>query len=178
MDADDRAHFQQEETLRDGRKVVLRAIRADDKEGLQEGLSRMSEKSRYTRFFGPKLKISDEELRRFTELDYENHVGLVAEVIEDGEPHIVAGARYIVIEQSPRIVAEVAFGVADDFQRQGIASMMMRRLIALARDEGIDEFQALVLSQNTDMLHVFAHCGLPQSTSREGAAIALRFDLH
>ena len=175
MNHHDREHYDVHEILRDGREVHLRSIRPSDKAGLQDGMSRLSRDAIYTRFHGVKDHLSERELRYFTEIDHDSHVALVGEVEVDGAPLLVAAARFVTVEREPRLVAEVAFAVADDFQGLGIATLMLKHLIAIARDEGIQEFQALVLKFNQPMLDVFARCGLPRKTGRAAAGV---LDIH
>ncbi len=68
------------EVMRDGRPIRIRAIRPDDKQRLLEHFAHLSPRSVYYRFFGLKRSLDDQDLRRFTELDFVNHVGLVATV--------------------------------------------------------------------------------------------------
>ena len=65
-----------DEMLRDGSPIHIRAILPADKDLLFEHFSGLSENSRYTRFFGAKRTLTRDELARFTELDFDNQVGL------------------------------------------------------------------------------------------------------
>src|ERR687893_561308 len=79
--------------LRDGTCVVVREIRADDAPALQRLVGRSSERSIELRFFGPMKELSDEEARRFAEVDGKDRFALVALDPED-EGEIVAVVRY------------------------------------------------------------------------------------
>lgn len=177
MDHSEREHYDVQETLRDGRALHLRAIRPSDKASLQEGMQRLTRDDIYKRFHGAKDHLSERELRYFTEVDFDSHVALIGEVQVDGQPLPVAVARYVIVERTPRLVAEVAFTVANDFQRLGIATLMLKHLVIIARDEGIQEFQALVLKFNKSMLDVFDRCGLPRKTGRSGEVLDIHFML-
>jgi GNAT superfamily N-acetyltransferase len=152
------------ETLRDGRKVEIRAQRVSDRAMLREALIQMSEEARYRRFFAPKRSFTQKEVDFYLNIDFVSHVALV--VVLDGA--IVGGARYIVSEPGR---AEVAFSVDDAHQGQGIASALMRHLATIARTAGLTELFAEVLPANAPMLKVFERCGLPMRQARDGGVV-------
>ncbi len=163
--------------LRDGGSIHLRAIRPDDKARLVDHFERMSARSVYFRFFASKLRLTDDELRRFTEIDFVSHVALVATLRERGEEQIIGVARYIVVpitSGEPKR-AEVAFAVADAHQGRGIATLLLERLAHIARDNGIDEFEASVLGENNRMLEVFSTSGFRVRRSIEGGVFCVTF---
>src|SRR3954465_766324 len=144
------------ETLRNGRRVEIRALRRDDRAGLVAAVGRASAQSLFRRFFAAKRGFTEQEIAFFMNIDFINHVALVAVVDEDGRPVIVGGARYIVGQ--PR-TAEVAFAVVDEHQGQGIGAALMRHLAAIARRSGLNELIAEVLPENVPMLKVFENSG-------------------
>lgn len=162
--------------LRDGRELLVRAIRPDDKPALQDGLHRLSDESAYFRFFQSKHEPSAKELAYFTEVDFAAHVALVAIVVEEG-PRVVGVGRYIVCEVEPIRAAEIAFAVDDAHQGLGIATILLRHLAKIARAAGVTEFRASVLSDNHKMLRVFARWGLPQRHTTEGGVVEVRLSL-
>jgi GNAT superfamily N-acetyltransferase len=152
------------EILRDGRTVEIRALRPDDRTGLLAAVGRTSQQSLYRRFFAFKRGFTDREVDFYVNVDFVDHVALVAVLEEDGQPVIVGGARYIVVRAGE---AEVAFVVDDAHQRQGIGAALMRHLAALARQAGLKELSAEVLSENAAMLKVFETSGLGTTIRRE-----------
>ena len=157
------------ETLRDGRRVEIRALRPDDRSGLEEAVGRSSAaESLYRRFFAVRRSFSESEVAFFLNVDFVSHVALVAVADEGGRPVIIGGGRYIVVQPGQ---AEVAFGVVDQYQGQGIGAALMRHLIALAREAGLKELIAEVLPENTPMLKVFKKSGLPMTTTREPGVV-------
>ena len=161
------------ESLRDGRRVEIRALRPDDRSGFAEAVSRSSAESLRRRFFGPKRTFTEQEVSFFVNVDFVNHVALVAVAEEGGQSTIVGGARYIVVGPGQ---AEVAFNVVDQSQGQGVGAALMRHVTAIAREAGIKELIADVLQENTPMLRVFEKSGLRMSTTRKGgvAHVVLR----
>ena len=89
----DPLHYSVDEVLRDGGSIRIRAIRPDDKVRLFEHFSGLSPQSRYQRFFGAKRVLSREELAALTELDFDNHVALVATLNDGNEERFIGVGR-------------------------------------------------------------------------------------
>jgi GNAT superfamily N-acetyltransferase len=168
-------HYLAEERLLDGRPVVLRAIRAEDKEGLRKGFQRLSERSVYLRFFQAKKDLTEQELRYFTELDFESHVGLLAILTENGEERGIGVGRYIV--EPGTGAAEIAFVVDDSHHGQGVGTLLLRHLARIARAQGLERFHAYVLFDNKQMLEVFEHAGFPMERALQGNVIRVSLAL-
>ena len=162
--------------LRDGGSVHIRAIRPADQPRLLAFFQQLSARSVYFRFFQTKTRLTDEELRYFTELDFRHHVGLVATLWEGEEEHIIAVGRYICPpSDNPPSRAEVAFAVADAHQGSGLGTLLLEHLADIARDQGITEFEADVLGENNRMLQVFATSGFEIQRSIEGGVLHVAF---
>lgn len=159
--------FSAHETLRNGKEIEVRALRPDDRDALIGAVDRTSAQSLYRRFFAVKRSFSEQEISFFLNIDFVTHVALVAVLNEDGHSSLVGGARYVMIEAGR---AEVALAVVDEHQGHGIGKILLRHLAAIARNAGVMEFVADVLSQNVAMLHLFAGIGLSVSATREGSA--------
>jgi GNAT superfamily N-acetyltransferase len=157
------ARYSAMDRLRDGRRVEIRALRPEDEGDFLAAVDRTSAQSLYRRFFGAKRYFSEQERAFFLNVDFTNHVALVAVVEAESRAAIVAGGRYVVLR--PR-VAEVAFVVIDDYQGQGIGAALLRHLAAIARSAGLKELVAEVLPENISMLKVFEKSGLKLSTKR------------
>lgn len=153
------ANYSTKATSRDGREILIRSIRPEDKMFFEDEFKHLSPESRYYRFFTPKTELTAKELKYFSELDFVNHVGLIA-FIKDGGAFIAAGTgRYIVVgSDAPSISAEVAFDVKEEYQNNGIATILLAELTVIARNSGIRRFIAYVISSNTKMLSVFRAC--------------------
>jgi RimJ/RimL family protein N-acetyltransferase len=161
--------------LRDGRPLVIRALKPEDRADLIRAVERSSAQSLYRRFFSPKRALTEGEIAYFLHVDFADHVALVASVDEDGHPVIVGGGRYIVVEPGK---AEIAFAVVDQYQGKGVGTALMRHLAAIAYEAGLRELTAEVLSDNISMLKVFAKCGLPASTTHEAGVVHVALQLH
>jgi RimJ/RimL family protein N-acetyltransferase len=144
------------EHLRDGRAILVRALRPDDQADMLAAIDRTSIQSLQRRFFVAKRGFSEQEQDFFMQIDFVNHVALVTEIEENGHRAIVGGGRYVVVQPGQ---AELAFVVIDAYQGQGIGTMLMRHLLVIARKAGLNELTADVLSENVAMLGVFKRFG-------------------
>jgi len=168
------AEYEAVEALRDGRRFKIRALRPDDRAGVLSAVGRSSPQSLYRRFFSPRRDFTEEEIARFVNVDFVNHVALVAELEEAGRGVIIGGGRYIAVEPEK---AEVAFVVADHYQGQGVGTALMRHLATIARDAGLKQLIAEVLADNIPMLEVFAKSGLRLNTTREAGLVHVALHL-
>lgn len=142
-------------TLLDGTVASIRPIRPDDAAGLVAFHDHLSVETVYRRFFGIHPHLSPKEVKRFTQVDYEDRLALVAEI----GGRLAAVARYDRRPGTDR--AEVAFVVADAYQHLGLGTLLLHRLAAAARDRGVAVFQAETLMRNQLMREVFRHAGFP-----------------
>ena len=159
--------FRARAALRDGTAVCLRAIRPDDKERMRTAFGKLSPQTVYKRFFHHMTDLTSGALREATELDFRDHVSLALTVEDETREKLIALGQFVRIGPGADC-AEVAFVVADDYQRRGAATLLLQHLVRLARTLGIRELLALVLEDNRDMLEVFEHSKLPLRQSFEG----------
>jgi RimJ/RimL family protein N-acetyltransferase len=170
--------FTTAEQLKDGTPVTIRVIRPDDKGRIVAAFRALEPETIYTRYFQYKTELTDEELRRATEVDFVNNVALVVTIGRGKGETIIGGARYVAYpgEDTGRS-AEIAFTVEEDYQGQGIASSLLRHLIRIARDKGLARFVAEVLPSNGSMLGVFSRCGLPMKVERLADVVHVTLEL-
>ena len=159
------------ETLRDGTAVTVSSAGANDGPKIRRAFLNLEPDTVYTRFFGYKAEVSDAELGRITEADFERAVALLVTIGADEDEVVIGGASYFVSAAAAGRSAELAFTVEEDFQSRGIGSLLMRHIIAIAREKGLDRLEADVLSRNRPMLNVFRRCGLPMTVRHEGDVI-------
>ncbi|MDD2759248.1 MAG: N-acetyltransferase, partial [Methylomonas sp.] len=104
--------------LKDGEWVDFRPVKPYDGQTIQNGMRALSDQSRYFRFFSPIVKLSDEQLHYFTEVDQHNHVAWIALAHDKIEQLGVGIARFIRFQHQAHI-AEFAVTVVDSYQRRG-----------------------------------------------------------
>lgn len=139
--------------LEDGSSLAIRSIEPTDADALVAFHSGLSLESTRLRFFSPHPTLTDREIERFTNVDHDRREALVA---LDGD-QIVAVARY---DRMPDAgTAEVAFVVAEDWRRRGVATRLLHRLAELATERGMTRLVADTLCENRPMAAVFQHAG-------------------
>ncbi|MBS0319758.1 MAG: GNAT family N-acetyltransferase [Proteobacteria bacterium] len=139
--------------LRDGTRLPVRPIRPEDAEPERAFVAGLSPETRYYRFFYRFNALSPAMVARFTQVDYDRELALVALSPAAGEAHepVFAGvARYI--RNAERHGAEFAVVVGDAWQGRGLGRALMMRLIDAARERGIERFDGAVLRENAGML--------------------------
>lgn len=146
-------------SLRDGTRLTLRPIRPEDAELERSFVAGLSEQSRYYRFFYRMGELAPAMLARFTQVDYDRELALVAVtgVEEGGTPAFVAVARYLANPDLGN--AEFAVVVGDAWQHRGIATLLMRKLIECAKRRGFARISGVVLRQNEAMLALMRALG-------------------
>ncbi len=160
-------------TLRDGGEVELRLVQREDRELLERGFEKLSDRSRYLRFFTAKPHLTAAEVSYLTDVDGETHFAIGASRrgasgVEEG----VAVARFIRLPVEPE-VAEAAVTVLDEMQGKGLGSVLLLRLIAAARERGVRAFRCWLLAENRDM-QALIHEWLPGAHERlEGAELVI-----
>jgi RimJ/RimL family protein N-acetyltransferase len=169
----DAATFSVVERLRDGRPVEIRALKPGDRAAFVAAVEQTSAPSLRRRFFAPRRDFSEQEVAYYLNVDFVDHVALIAVTEEDGRPVIIGGGRYIVERPGQ---AELAFVVIDRYQGQGVGSALMRHLAAIARNAALDHLIAQVLPENAAMLRVFKKSGFA-ITGRDPGVVYLALPL-
>ncbi|TLM72565.1 bifunctional GNAT family N-acetyltransferase/acetate--CoA ligase family protein [Pseudarthrobacter sp. NamB4] len=164
-------HWEADVVLRDGGTAHLRPIHPSDADAVQKFHMGQSQNSIYMRFFAFKAKLSNKELKRFTEVDYRDRVAFVITI--GGE--IVGIGRYDRLDDPTE--AEVAFNIADAHQGRGIGSILLEHLAAAAHENGIRRFSAEVLPENRKMLMVFSDAGYDVKRHFDDGVVSLEFNI-
>ncbi|MEV4142215.1 GNAT family N-acetyltransferase [Amycolatopsis sp. NPDC049691] len=157
--------------LSDGGTVHLRPIVPTDADGLVAFHAKLSERTRYFRYFGAYPRIPEKDLKRFSTVDHHDRVAFAAFLGDD----IVAVGRYERLDHGPS--AEVAFVVSDAHQGRGLGSILLEHLAAAASECGLRRFVAEVLAENAAMVRVFRDAGYQVSREIEEGVLHLEFDI-
>jgi RimJ/RimL family protein N-acetyltransferase len=159
------------DVLKDGTPVTVRAIGKEDAESVIAAFEELDSESIYTRFFTFKKSLSDAEVRQITEVDTDR----VAALVVTAGDTLIAGGRYVTDDR--RKSAELAFLTGSAFRGRGLASLLLKHLIHIAREQRVELFEADVLTQNSAMLGVFRRCGLPMQTQTAGNVVHVKLSL-
>jgi acetyltransferase len=147
----------EEVQLADGTTIVIRPIRPEDSQLEQDLVRELSLETRRFRFMHALSRLTDEMLVRFTQLDYDRELGLIA-TQRVGQTEIPLGvARYV--GDGDELGCEFAVVVADAWQKRGVASQLMRALISAARASHFTNMHGDVLADNMRMLNWMERLG-------------------
>ena len=165
-------------TLRNGTRVQIRVARPDDRDRIVAAVNELEPDSVYTRFFSMRRELTAAELDRITTTDFTHFVGLLAAVGQGAGETVIGGATYVALPSANDTrAAEVAFTIEEDYQGQGLAGQLFAMLADIARQHGIQRFEAEVLAGNAPMLKVFERSGLPLTKKRDGGVTHVVMDL-
>jgi RimJ/RimL family protein N-acetyltransferase len=169
---------EREIALRNGTRVRVRVARPDDRDRIVAAFNELEPDSVYTRFFSMRKELTAAELDRLTSTDFTTFVGLLAVVGQGAGETVIGGATYVALPSANDTrAAEVAFTIEEDYQGQGLAGQLFAMLASVARQHGIQRFEAEVLSGNAPMLKVFERSGLPLTKRRDGGVTHIVMDL-
>lgn len=155
--------------LRDGTPLLVRPIRADDKDRLRDLFRRLSPEARYQRFLATISELSDAQVRSLTELDYHDHMAWLALDPSPRDQPVLGEARYIRVARQPD-VAEVAVTVVDAWQGRGVGTLLFRMVCKWATAHGVRTFRAYALETNDLMIRIFKDIGARVVRHDEGVA--------
>src|SRR5262245_19842799 len=107
------------ETLKDGRRALIRAIRGDDVERMTRFLDALSPPSKHFLFLGGVTHLTDDALRKLSAPDYAKEMAFIALDAGSGKaPRQVGVCRYAGANSADG--AEISVAVADEWQRVGL----------------------------------------------------------
>ena len=174
----DQASYIFEEILKNGTPITLRAVRADDGPKIWRAFKNLNRDTVYSRFFGYKSDVSDAELEQITGVDFDRDVALLVTIGSGDKEVVIGGASYFAVEAGPSArSAELAFTVEEDYQGLGVASLLMRHIVRIAREKNLTQLVADVLARNHAMLAVFRRSGLPMTIRRKGNVIHVKLSV-
>lgn len=137
--------------LPDGITLVIRPIRPEDAEIERDFVRKLSPESKYLRFMYNLSELTPEMLARFTQIDYDREMALIAVVAKDRVDVEIGVARYII--NADGASCEFAIVVADEWRHRGIAGRLMDKLIECARNKGLAVMEGYVLQDNKEMIN-------------------------
>lgn len=154
--------------LRDGTIIRVRPIRPEDRAIEQAFVRNLSAESKYFRFMSALGELPEAMLARFTRIDYEREMALIALVCEQGYEVEIGVARYVADGSAS---CEFALVIADAWQHRGLGTILMLELIAAARRRGLTSMQGMVLATNSAMLGLAHSLGFTIRTNAGDALV-------
>jgi len=155
--------------LPDGTDLTIRPIRPEDAEIEQAFVRGLSERTKYFRFMQTLDELTPAMLARFTQIDYDREMALIAVIEENGAEVEIGVARYIINPDGKS--CEFAIVVADAWHHHGIAHRLMERLMEPAREHGLEVMEGEVLVNNHEMLSLARVMGFDISEVPEDTSI-------
>ena len=161
-----------------GADFVIRPIRPEDETLVVDFHSRLSDETVYQRYFaklGYEQRVAHERMVRVCFTDYDREIALVAEQVEpsSGKVRIAGVARMVRIYNSGD--AEISLVVCDECQGQGLGAELVRRLVEVGREEGVERLVAETLTTNGGMIRIVTELGF--SIGQEVGGETLRAEL-
>jgi len=155
----------QRSDLGDGTRIIIRPIRPEDAIIERDFVNGLSQQSRYFRFMYSMPEITPELLSRFTQIDYDREMALIAVTEIEGEIRQIGVARYYTLPD--QVSCEFAIVIADDWQNRGVARRLMRALVDAARSRRFTVMTGTVLVENRRMLDFVKSLGFRAENSPE-----------
>jgi len=145
-----------------GERLTIRPIRPEDAVLEMAFVNGLSARSARLRFMSGLRSLTGEMLARFTQIDYDREMALIATVGSGAAERQVAVVRYITMPDARS--CEYAIVLADDWQKRGLGRLMMERLIEVARGAGLESMSGWVLADNRGMLALCHKLGFREHT--------------
>ncbi|HEX9686401.1 MAG TPA: GNAT family N-acetyltransferase [Burkholderiales bacterium] len=170
------AHLVAEWTAPNGVRVTVRPIRPEDAEIERAFVKQLSPEAKYYRFMSTIRELSPQMLARFTQIDYDREMALIAVAAKDGRAEEVGVTRYITNPDGSS--CEFAIVVDDEWQTHGLGRYLLSQLIEIARSRGLTTMSGDILTANQPMLALAASLGfaigeVPGEAGLKRATLAL-----
>jgi acetyltransferase len=156
--------------LRNGLAITVRPIRPDDEPlvvKFHEGLSEESVYLRYAHMVKLSYRTSHDRLSRICFTDYDQQMVLVAEHLnpDTGEHRVIGIGRFTKVHGTQE--AEFAVLIQDEYQRQGLGTQLVKQLVHIGRQEGLELIFAEILRENSAMQRICNHLGFQLTSGIE-----------
>ncbi len=158
-----------------GEQCLVRPIRPEDAPLLVDCFNSLSPRSVYFRFFSPLKALPHSMLARFTQIDYDRGIALIALQESESGERMLGVARVTSMYGGKR--AEFAIVLRDQWQGKGIAAILLKRCLGIAKEQGIEEVWGIVLPENTQMLALGRKLGFTVKRTPNLSEYELTIDL-
>ncbi len=168
--------YEEHVVCKTGEKVFFRPIRPEDAPLLIEHFEGLSPSTVYRRFFSPIKQLSHSMLTRFTQIDYDREIALVALWEMNGHGKLIGVGR--IVSEMSRKEAEFSILISDDWQGRGIGAGLLSRCLLIAKSHGIQRVMGMVLAENTQMLTLGKKLGFDMNLVPHEGTYELHIDLN
>ena len=168
--------YEHDVTLENVGSLVIRPIKPEDATLLTALFESLTPETIYFRFFTPLKSLPHSMLVRFTQIDYEREIALVAIQKSGSEKTMLGVSRVIMAKDQNR--AEFAVLVADRWQGKGIGAELLKQCLSISRERNIREVYGVVLAENTMMLALGKKLGFEMKLISGGREYELRIMLN
>jgi len=158
--------------MKNGVEAVLRPIRPEDEPLEEEMFRNFSEQTQRFRFFQLIKSITHDLLVRYTQIDYDREMAIIAEIEEEGKKKMAGVVRLIADPYNE--TAEFAIVVADPWHNLGLGNTFTDYILKIAKKRGIRKVYANILRQNHIMLHMFGKRGFKITRNEEDCYAELK----
>jgi acetyltransferase len=167
--------YENEVVLQNDDHLLIRPIKPEDALLLSDLFDSLSPQTIYFRFFTPLKSLPHNMLSRFTQIDYDREIALVAIQESKSKEKMLGVSR--VIPGRDQKSAEFAILVSDQWQGKGIGAELLKQCLAIAKERNIREVYGIVLAENTTMLALGKKLGFDMKITSEGPEYELRISL-
>lgn len=163
-------------TLKDGREVLLRPIKAEDEQSHFEFNDSLSKEDRYKRFFGEVGQLSHEQMAKMTQIDFDREMAFIASYRDENEKfHTLGVVRAITDAENQE--TEFAVVIRGDIQGQGLGKLLMLKMINYCKQRNTHMMTGLTLPQNAGMINLSRKLGFKVKFDIEEGWVDMRLDL-
>lgn len=139
--------------LKTGQEILLRPVKLSDEPLLKDFFYSLSDQSLYRRFMSQRQDMPHERLQEFVVIDYTQDMIMLAVLSDEEKEEVIGMGEYYLNPDAH--TAEASFSVQDDYQGQGLGTLLLQHLVYAAKRQGLLGFTADVLFENMPMLRVF-----------------------
>ena len=162
-------------TAKNGEQIFFRPTRPTDEPLLQQLFYKLDENSRIARYLTPKWALSHKDAQSEVVIDYHNRMSMVGVIHPHGREELIAIGSYYKDESGSTNIAEIAVLVSSEYQKMGLGNFLFKRMISIARDNGITGVVGEVLSENQGILNIIR--SLPYPLVLEDYGESMEFSL-
>ncbi len=159
----------------DGRDIFIRPVKPEDAPLFKELFKELSSTSVYHRFFSAMKEISPAMLARFTQIDYDRQIALIA-LDDSSKKEKMFGIARVITDPDGKS-GEFSILIGDPWHGQGIGAKLLGRVLQIAKNRKIERVWGTVLRENSKMIAFGKTLGFTPTADTDLGEIELKIDL-